>query len=90
MGWQIGGSRPCNRHFRIASGADPHNLLPKRSKTSGERQTETTEDAESVIVPGSPQDPCRKQYLAMARVIETLRNFPDAFRAVHDLLVSLP
>lgn len=89
MGWQIGASKPCGRHFRLAADACPEDLLPKRTKNSGERQAGTGGHAASVIVPGSPDDPCRQQNLALARILETARRFPDAFRAIQAVLADL-
>lgn len=82
MGWQIGGQSSRKRHFSLTTGVDPINLMPKRPKNGGERQADHTDHANSVIEPGSPEDPCRDMHRAFARVIETAQRFPDAYKAI--------
>ncbi len=81
MGWLIAQSKSYGRHFDLESGVDPINILPIRPRGSGDRQSKDKDDRDSVIVPGSPEDPCREAHWTLARAVETLLCFPEAFAA---------
>lgn len=89
MGWRVADRAQQERRFSIHPGADPASVMPKRTKNGGERQADTGERASSVIVPGSPEDPCRHHHFALARILETAQSFPDAYRAIQQVLANL-